>query len=405
MKNVNQWLEEIKTEGSEFSVVNVCQKLIQAKSYSGEEGEVVQVIKGIMNQIGFDEIHVDRYGNIIGILKGNESGPTQVFDAHIDTVPVVDSSIWKHGPYSAEIEDGKIYGRGTSDMKGALASMLAAVHFFKKAHGNKFKGRICVAGVVHEECFEGVAAREISTFLQPDYVIIGEASALNLKHGQRGRAEIVIESFGKPAHSANPHKGINAVYHMAEIINQVKKMVPCEDEILGKGILALTDIKSSPYPGASVVPDYCKTTWDRRLLVGETKSSVLAPIQAILDEVKNRDATVRATVRLAKEEVLCYTGQLIGDERFFPAWYYDKNEDFVDNVFKNLLKCGFESKLTHYDFCTNGSHYAGEARCKTIGFGPSEEFIAHTIDEYIEIDQLQKAVLGYTIIMSTLQDL
>ncbi|EHO20793.1 hypothetical protein HMPREF9466_00820 [Fusobacterium necrophorum subsp. funduliforme 1_1_36S] len=73
---------------------------------------------------------------------------------------------------------------------------------------------------MHEECFEGVAAREVSKYVKPDIVIIGEASELNLKIGQRGRAEIVVETFGKPAHSANPEKGINAVYKMMKLIEK-----------------------------------------------------------------------------------------------------------------------------------------------------------------------------------------
>src|SRR5699024_9988615 len=103
-------------------------------------------------------------------------------------------------------------GRGTTDMKGALAGMAcAAANFLKDTKGD-FSGDIYVAGVVHEECFEGVAARAISQRVNPDVVVIGEASQLNVKVGQRGRGEIKLEVFGKPAHSANPEKGVNAVY-------------------------------------------------------------------------------------------------------------------------------------------------------------------------------------------------
>src|SRR5690606_24871004 len=105
-------------------------------------------------------------------------------------------------------------------------------------------------GVVHEECFEGVAARAISERVKPDYVVIGEASQLNIKIGQRGRGEIIIETFGKPCHSANPEKGINAVYKMAQVIEAIRKLEPTHHDVLGYGILELTDVKSSPYPGA-----------------------------------------------------------------------------------------------------------------------------------------------------------
>jgi len=383
-------------------VVDICQKLIQAKSYSGQEDRVAKVLEDAMKSFGFDRVDVDKYGNVIGTINGNEDGPTQLFDAHIDTVPVPDETKWSHHPFSGEIEEGKIYGRGTSDMKGALAAMLISAKNFSAKTDRNFKGKICVAGVCHEECFEGVAAREISKNHKPDYVIIGEASRLNLKHGQRGRAEVVIETFGKPAHSANPEHGINAVYQMAEVINAVKIIPPAIDDKLGKGILVLVDIISSPYPGASVVPDYCRTTWDRRLLVGETKKSVLSPVIKAIEELKKVHSDLNVKVSLATEELTCYTGEIIGDERFFPGWLYDSKETFVSSVYEALLKDGFDSNLTHYDFCTNGSHYAGEAGIKTIGFGPSDEFLAHTIDEYIEIDQLEKAVKGYEVIMDTL---
>ena len=237
-----------------------------------------------MRECGFDDVIVDKYGSIIGKIKGKRPGNKVLFDAHIDTVPAEDSEKWSHDPFGGVIEDGRIYGRGTSDMKGALSAMIIAAKYFAKDNNKDFPGEIYISGVVHEECFEGVASRNISEYVKPDYVVIGEASHLNLKIGQRGRAEVVVETFGVPAHSANPEKGVNAVYSMAEIINKLQEIPYEEDEFLGKGILELTDIKSSPYPGASVVPSYCKATYDRRLLVGETKESVLKPIVELIED-------------------------------------------------------------------------------------------------------------------------
>lgn len=91
-------------------------------------------------------------------------------------------------------------------MKGAIAGYTAAAIAFAKDTNRGFAGEIYVDGVVHEECFEGVASRSISDYVKPDIVVIGEASRCNLKVGQRGRAEIVVETFGKPCHSANPEK-------------------------------------------------------------------------------------------------------------------------------------------------------------------------------------------------------
>ena len=382
-------------EARKQELIGICQDLIQNPSYSGQEEDVVKAIEKNFEKLGFDSWFRDEYGNIIGCIKGNKPGKKILFDGHIDTVPVPDESKWSVPPFEGLIKDGKIYGRGTSDMKGQVSAMMAAVSYFAKDTNKDFEGELYVAGVVHEEIFEGVAARKISEAVKPDYVVIGESSELNLKIGQRGRGEIVVETFGKPAHSANPHKGINAVYKMSKIIDRIQKLVPPTHPVLGEGILVLTDIKSSPYPGASVVPDYCKATFDRRLLVGETKESVIAPIQDLLDEMMKEDPELQAKVSYAIGKEMCYTGNVIEGERFFPGWLYDENDEFVQAAYKGLKNAGIDPEITQYSFCTNGSHYAGEAGIKTIGFGPSRENLAHTIDEYIEIDQLAIGAKGY----------
>ena len=383
-------------------MISLCQKLIQQKSYSGEESGVVGVLSENMKQMGFDEVTVDKYGNIIGCIKGNRPGKKVLFDGHIDTVPVTEEAEWLYPPFAAEIHDGKIYGRGTSDMKGAVAAMTCAASNYAKDTGKDFAGEIYVAGVVHEECFEGVAAREINKSVRPEYVVIGEASQLNLKIGQRGRAEIVIETFGKPCHSANPEKGINAVYKMAKVIGAIRTLVPTHHPVLGDGILELTDIKSAPYPGASVVPEYCRATYDRRLLVGETKESVLEPINGLLEKLMAEDPELKVKASYAVGRERCHTGNEIEGERFFPGWLYDKDDDFVQAVYTKLTEKGFTPEITQYNFCTNGSHYAGEAKIKTFGLGPSRENLAHTLNEYVEIEQLTKVTECYYGVMEAL---
>jgi putative selenium metabolism hydrolase len=387
------------TEDRKKEVIELCQKMVQTKSYSGEEAGMAIVMKKFFKDHGFDDVIVDSYGNILGHIKGQYSGPTILFDGHMDTVPVTEADTWTYPPFGAEIHDDKIHGRGTSDMKGALAAMCCAVKNFAQDTCKTFAGNLYVAGVVHEECFEGVAARKISELIRPDYVVIGEASDLNIKIGQRGRAEIKIEVFGKPAHSANPEKGINAVYKMCKVVEEIRKLRATHHEILGDGIMELTDIKSSPYPGASVVPEYCMATYDRRLLTGETQESVVEPLQKLLDKMMAEDKELKAKVSYAVGEEKCYTGNKIYGERFFPGWLYNKEEAFVQLALSRLMSMGYAPKITKYNFCTNGSHYAGEAKIKTIGLGPSRENLAHTKNEYIEIDQLTKAADCYYGIM------
>ena len=387
---------------SKVNAVELTQKLVRRQSYSGNEKGVSEELTKFFKENGFDDVHVDKYGNTIGHIKGSKPGPKIVFDGHMDTVPVTDESEWQYPPFEAEIHDGKIYGRGTSDMKGALASMAVAASNFKEKTGGDFAGEIFVAGIVHEECFEGVAAREVSAYAKPDYVIIGEASNCNVKIGQRGRAEIKIEVLGKPAHSANPEKGINAVYKMCKVIEAIKTLKPTHHDRLGDGILELVDIKSSPFPGASVVPEKCVATYDRRLLVNETKESVLAPINELLKKLMKEDSELKVKAYYTKADEKCFTNEIIEGERFFPGWIFDEDEDWVEKVVAKLKDKGQTPEITQYNFCTNGSHYAGEAKIKTLGIGPSRENLAHTVNEYIEIPELEKVVDSYEAVMEAL---
>lgn len=380
-------------------VIDLCRELIRIRSYSGEEQKVAQKLKEFFLSHGYDEAYADRYGNMIGIINGSRPGPTIVFDGHMDTVPVQEHDLWKHDPFGAQIEDGKLYGRGTSDMKCALACMAAAAAFFALDSGKDFAGRICVAGIVHEECFEGIASREVSKALHPDLVVIGESSDLNLKIGQRGRAEILLETYGVPAHSSNPDKGVNAVYSMCRAVERIRSLVPPEHPFLGKGILELTDIKSRPYPGKSVVPEYCAATYDRRLLVGETEESVLLPIRKILEEMHEEDPSFVGFASYSGGEETCYTQETIRAQRFFPAWLLDRDHPAVKRVMDCFHAHGYDPEVTKYSFCTNGSHYCGEAGVPVLGMGPSSEHIAHTIDEYVPVNQLPKVTQIYGWIM------
>ena len=383
-------------------LIAFCQEALRIPSYSGQEKGVAELMKRKMEEYGFDEVIIDRFGSVLGTINGKRPGKTILMDGHIDTVDVIDAPQWEHDPFGGEIADGKIYGRGASDMKGSDCAMITAAARFAEKTGRDFAGRVCVSCTVHEERFEGVSSREITRLAKPDLVIIGEATSTTIKRGQRGRAEVVVETEGVSCHSSNPEKGVNAVYAMTAVIDEIRKIVPNEHPLLGKGILELTDVKSSPYPGASVVPAYCRATYDRRLLVGETPESVLAPLQALLDELHEKDPALRAKVSYAEAELDCYTGDRIGGRRFFPGWLYREDEPFVEKTVAELRAVGQSPEITQYSFCTNGSHYAGEAGIRTLGYGPSRENLAHTNDEYIELSELYKAAEGYEAIMRAL---
>lgn len=373
-----------------------CQEVIRIPSESGQEAAVAGFFKARMESLGYDRVWIDEKGNVLGLIEGN-TNQTIMLEGHMDTVGVSDPKAWTVDPFGGILDKGRIYGRGTSDMKCALMAMVygaADLIAQKKLLG----GRVLVAGTVCEEEFEGVAQGHILDQITPDLVIIGEASELMVKIGQRGRAEVVVETHGKSAHSSNPSAGINAVKKMTRLLSAIDVMALAEDALLGPAIIEVTDIRSEPYPGASVIPSYCRATLDRRTLPGETEEMVLASIQKIIDDLAVRDPEFSSQVYLAQATQRCYTGNLIEAKRFFPAWRFEAESPFVQNALSALETAGISTGISFYSFCTNGSQSAGFRGIPTLGFGPSRENLAHVADEYVEIDQLEKARIGYRVI-------
>ena len=112
-------------------VIELAKSLINCQSYSGHEDKAAEALKAYMKETCvFDEIETDCYGNVIGHIKGKNHGSKVLFDGHIDTVPVGNLKDWKHDPFHAVVEDGKLYGRGAADMKGAVAAFTVAVMAF-----------------------------------------------------------------------------------------------------------------------------------------------------------------------------------------------------------------------------------------------------------------------------------
>ena len=392
------------SEALQRETLELLKRLIACPSLSGREQGVARILKEYLGENGFSTLETDRFGSLVAGVKGDRPGMRLLFDGHIDTVPADNAQDWATPPFEPVLKDGKLYGRGASDMKGADAAFAVAAAEYLRERGTNFAGELWFAGVVQEECFEGVCAREVAKRVRPDLVIIGEASEGNLKLSQRGRAEIVLETFGVPCHSANPEKGVNAAAAMCSLINEILKLPPTKDErMVGDGILVLTDIKSEPYPGASVVPHYCRATFDRRLLVGETRESVLSPIQAIIDRQKKLDPTLNARVFYPMGSAVCSTGEKVEAERFFAPWWYAADERVL-GVKAAMEERGLKPEITGYSFCTNGSYYAGEAGIPTFGYGPSRENLAHTVDEHIALKDLFDAVDGYLAALHALLD-
>lgn len=371
-------------------LIELCQGLIRQRSVTGNERDCVNWLAQIMRSWGYDRVEVDPLGNLIGTIDCGE-GPRVLFDGHIDTVGVSDTEQWTYDPFGGELVGDYIYGRGASDMKGALSAMVWAI---SRLDRRKVNGRIFVSATVLEEPLEGVSFQSVIQAVKPDFVVIGEATGLNLNIGQRGRAEIVVETMGRSAHSSNPEKGDNAVYKMVRAIDILKNLPPPHDELLGTGIFEVTDIISEPYPGLSVIPSYSKATFDKRLVRGESKDTVLSMIRDALYAGGLTTHDVR--VSLAKMTATTYTGAVLENvEKLAPAWWFSPESEIVIKAKEALEVKGIPAKISTYSFCTNGSGSAGVLGIPTIGFGPGEEEMAHTTDERIQVKDLCIAARGY----------
>jgi len=368
-------------------LIKLTQKLVRVPSEAGDEKQVSELLLDEMAALGFDQVWMDENGSVVGMIEGAQPGATLLFDGHMDTVGIAPGLTWEHLPFGGEIADGRLYGRGSTDMKGPLAAMITAAGSVER---KQIHGKIAVSASVMEEVLEGVALQTVMEVVEPEMVVIGEPSDLRLIHGGRGRAEILLEAIGRPSHSSAPELGLNAVQAIIPALQTLETLELPSHPLVGRAILALTDIISEPYPGHSVIPSRCRVTFDRRLMPGETPASVLAPFK----ELPTLPGA-KLQVRIAKGEYRTFTGKLLEREKWFPAWLLEKSHPFIRAAAHGLEKAGLAVAFGTYNFCTNAAYSIGIAGIPTIGFGPSPEGLAHVVDEYIEVDQLVKAAHGY----------
>jgi putative selenium metabolism hydrolase len=367
-------------------VVEFTQQLVRMQSLSGQEGKVASLVQEWMAALGFDDVQVDIYGNVIGRIdgQGGEGGARRLLlDGHIDTVAPVQLGDWSDDPFSATLKENRIYGLGSADMKGSLAAMVIAIAGLPRM---SFSGSIFVSASVGEEILEGAALASVVELTKPDFVVIGEATDFRLGTSQRGRAGIIVDTLGIATHSSQPDLGENAVYKMARVITGLRGMNLPSDAILGDGIMELIDIQSSPFPSRSIVPSKCRARYDRRLVLSETPESVILGIRECLDDIQGVE------VRLNEESLLCYTGNELKDIDFHPAWSVPANSDIVRKCQAVLDEIGLPEEPIAIQYCSNGSYSAGVADIPTVIFGPPSIEQAHGIDEFIEIDDLTQAV-------------
>ena len=382
-------------------LIYLCQEFVRIPSLSGKEEKMARSVAASARALGYDQVDLDHYGNVLMRVRFSEEGPRLLLHAQMDHVDPGDSADWSFYPYSAEISRKRIYGTGSMDQKGSLAAMILAGAFLKEDdRRGELRGELIVAGAVQQECFDALAARAIVSAARPDAVVIGDASGLELVRGQPGRAKIALQIDGQMAHVLSPAYGVNAAEKMLVVLDAIKrKYVPPLDPFLGEGTLVLTGLSTHPDVLEKVIPNRCVATFVKRTLLGETRTDSIEQIKRLVAFLKKKDKDLALKIFIATTEGRCYTGAPLATEQFVQAWLLPLDHPFLNAAQQWLRQAGLEGQISSSPgFGTSGALYGGEQGIPTLIFGASRPEQAHRVDEYVDIDQLHQACEGYAAI-------
>ncbi len=388
MKDILQKINELASNYAGYTAGNLS-KLVKIKSLSLGEKEVAEELKRQMLEAGFDEARIDKLGNVIGRIGNGKK--ILAFDGHIDTVDVGNPANWDLDPFSGEISQGFVHGRGTVDQKGGPAAFVTAGKILKELAFEKDLTLYFTGTVIEEDC-DGLCWKYLveEEHIRPDFVVITEPTNLNIYRGHRGRMEIEVSFRGISAHGSAPERGKNAIYMASRACLEIEKLNQrfASDPFLGKGSAAVSEFVSGS-PSLCAVSDYAKIHIDRRLTWGETKESAVAEIWEI---VKDMDAEV---VVLQYEET-AYTGLNYGMEKYYPTWKIAEDHPLVLNAVKAYTGLFDKEPLVDkWTFSTNGVTINGCYKIPCIGFGPGNEVLAHAPNEKVPVSDLVTASAFY----------
>ena len=410
---VNELAQKYEPEMTRF-----LRDMIRIPSESCQEEGVIRRIKEEMEKVGFDRVEIDKMGNVLGFI-GN--GPRIIaFDAHIDTVGVGNRSNWTFDPYEGYEDAETIGGRGASDQEGGMASMVYAGKIIKELGLCPKDCTIVMVGTVQEEDCDGLCGQYIHNEdkITPEFVISTEPTDGGIYRGHRGRMEIRVDVKGVSCHGSAPERGDNAIYKMADILqevralnengdgpsNEIKGLVKMlnpafnpehyEDaQFLGRGTCTTSQIFYTS-PSRCAVADSCSISIDRRMTAGETYQSCLKEIED-LPACKKYAKDVKVSMYMYDRPA--WTGHVYETECFFPTWINKETAPHVQALVdahhnlwgdKRLMPTELAASkregrpLTDkWTFSTNGVSIQGRYGIPCVGFGPGAESQAHAPNE------------------------
>ncbi len=379
-------------------IVELTQKLVQIPSENplGNEKAISKFIYDWFKENKIEaemmEVLPDR-PNVIARIKGENNKNPLLLLAHTDTVPAGEG--WKNGAFSGKIIDGKLFGRGSADMKSGLAATMMAIKKVKES-GKKLQGDLIVAAVVDEEAIDYLGAQSLvkNNIVDKNTLIVcTEPTGLDLCKAQKGTIWYKVETFGKNAHGGNPQFGADAVHAMSIFLKDIKDYVnqlSYYQEHIGKATITIGKIKGGLK--VNIVPDYCMAELDLR---------IPAPL-----DTSQTDKILSDVMKKSASQVEGATGKVtrFGPERD-PVEAQDKSV-IVQNLksaYKEVM--GREVKVKGFSAYTDAGIIATMTKNNNcIIFGPGKLSNAHSVDEFVEIKEIEDAEkVLVSLVMKTLR--
>lgn len=374
MKDKFEWWDEV--EGT-------CQKLIQTPSLPGQEDELADHLEGKMNELDYDKVKIDKFGNLIGKIEGEKNLPSIGFSSHMDHVSPGDKSQWEYPPYSGKKSGGHIHGRGASDTKGAIATQVYIPRLIKESGVNH--GDIYVIFVVLEEV-GGFGSNKLDKS-DIDYLILGEPTGNDIRIGHRGRVEIEVKIEGKSAHASVPSKASNPHFSMAKFISKFKKIEMKSGSAGERSSTAAPTLYSTDQESPNVIPRECSLIIDWRTIPEENEIEIKQKLENILPR--------KSKLKIVEEDLETYTGISFTQKRVRAPYYISPTHAAVNATGKALQKSlGREVEVTWWDFATDAGYFY-ETGIPVIGFSPCEEKYAHTSKDRVSVDLMRNSLKCY----------
>jgi succinyl-diaminopimelate desuccinylase len=383
--------EAVLAQIDQEEVVAFHRGLVQIPSINppGECRDAIAYVERPLRDAGFETeiIHIDETQPNVIATYGPAGGKRLLVNAHVDVVPTGEREAWTHDPFGAEIEDGKIYGRGAGDDKASVTAQVLAALALQRS-GIPLAGQLIVTEVADEESGGIHGAAIVSEkYPDPDWVIVGEQTLNRVCVGEKGGAGCTITVHGKTAHGALPWEGSNAIEGIAEVIVALRR------ELWPK-LASRTHWAFKPSSGsvnmieggvkANVVPDRASIYIDRRIVPGETVEECRAEIEAIAKQaIQNLPG---ASIELSFE----YEGK--------EATAAPVDDPLVKAMLGANQRLGGNTEPTGFSMGTDGRFWDALG-VPTIIYGPGDPSTAHQPDEWVGIEEIMEATRAYAVAM------